>query len=445
MRKEGKMKYKIGVMGKAGRSKGIPEKLIKAAQAVGREIAYQGGILVTGACMGVPDIAARAASEAGGLILGYSPGRNLKEHIEPPISYPWPPQNMELVFTGYGKIGCNVLSIFECDGVIFIGGGIGTLNEFSIAAHEGKVMGILEGMGGFVEDIVPKIEKEGGLKGGAVVIKDRNPRRLVKKVIEEIKRKAALPRKEIPISFLNEEGNQLMGIFHLPPNAYKSPLVVLIHGFGGTKSNRRFVRLARALVDEGVSVFRFDFAGCGDSEGELENFTVKKGVSDLNFAIKAILKEADIDAHRVAFVAESLGGVVAVLFKNQFNFSLKTMVLWAPAFCQRKLLRIWHTEKEIEDWRKKGYSIYKDRKVGLAYLKENERKDYSVALRRIDFPILVLHGKKDETVPIEFSKELVRRYKNLKLIELVSDHKFEDYSDQMKLIRETVKWIKRYL
>jgi dipeptidyl aminopeptidase/acylaminoacyl peptidase len=89
--------------------------------------------------------------------------------------------------------------------------------------------------------------------------------------------------------------------------------------------------------------------------------------------------------------------------------------------------------------------VYKDKKIGLEYLKENEKKDYSPALSRIDFPILVLHGKKDETVPLEFSRELVRKYKNLKLIELSSDHKFEDYLDQQRLIRETVRWIKNHL
>jgi uncharacterized protein (TIGR00725 family) len=160
MEKEVKIKYKIGVMGKANRSKEVPDKLAKAAKIIGQEIARQGCILVTGACMGVPHIAAKAASDEKGLILGFSPAKDLKRHIEPHTSYPYPPENMELIFTGYGKIGRNVLSISECDGVICVGGGMGTLNEFSIAAHEGKVIGILEGLGGFVEKILPAIESQ---------------------------------------------------------------------------------------------------------------------------------------------------------------------------------------------------------------------------------------------------------------------------------------------
>ena len=74
------MRYKIGVMGKAGRSRELPEKIIKAAENIGKEIAKQNCVLVTGACMGVADIAAKAASKQKGLIFGYSPAKNLKEH-----------------------------------------------------------------------------------------------------------------------------------------------------------------------------------------------------------------------------------------------------------------------------------------------------------------------------------------------------------------------------
>jgi len=444
MKKEIKIKYKIGVIGKAGRSKGIPEKLRKAAEVVGKEIATQGCILVTGACMGVSHIAAKAASDKKGLILGYSPAKNLKTHIEPPISYPYPPENMELIFTGWGKVGRNVLSISECDGIICIGGGMGTLNEFSIAAHEGKIIGILTGLGGFVEKILPEIENQVPEKAGAILIKDKNPRRLVKKVVQEIQKRKEEIRKEIPITFKNKKGEQLVGIFHLPYKE-KPPLVVLIHGFGSSKTRRRFVRLARVLQKEGIAVFRFDFAGCGDSEGKLEETTIKKQIDDLDSALKAIFKEADLDPNKIVFVAESLGAIVGVLYKNRFNIPLKTIVFWAPAFCQKKLLGGWYTEEQMRKCKKRKYLTYKDKKIGWEYLKENINKDYTHALKKINLPILILHGRKDQKVPIEFSKKLAKTHKNIKLIELDTNHKFEDYYSQQKLIRETVRWIKKYL
>lgn len=447
MKKEKEVKYKIGVMGKASRGERIPQDLVEKAKKTGEEIAQQNCILITGACMGVSYEAAKGCGEKGGEVLAYSPAFDLKGHIEPPISYPYPPAGCKLIFTGMGKVGRNVLSIRESDGVIIIGGGMGTTNEFSIAAHEGKVIGILKGTKGAADELLELFKKIGGKKN-AVVVAGYSPKKLIKEVIQKIKEKEEnlKPSNEIPISFKNQNGKQLIGIFHLPLRVYKPPLVVLVHGFGSSKTKKSFVRLARALVEENIAVFRFDFEGCGDSQGDLENITIQKQVLDLNSAIKTILKEADIDGTRIALVAESLGTVVAALFKNQFNFPSKTMVFWAPAFCQKKLFSIWHTPAEFKNWRKKGYTIRKDKKIGAEYLRENGNKDYSGAFSQINSPILILHSKDDETVPIKFSENLAKKFKNLKLIKLTSGgHKFEEYNQQRKLIRETVSWIKKYI
>ncbi len=440
-----RIKYKIGVMEKAGRSKTLSEKLVKTAKVVGEEIARQGCVLVTGACMGVPDVAAKVALDKGGLVLGFSPAKSLKEHVEPPFSYPYPSQNMELIFTNLDKIGRNVLSIIECDGIICIGGGMETLNEFSIAAHEGKVIGVLEGFWGLIEKILPEIENQVSEKSGAVLIKDRNPKRLVRRVIQEVEKRRKKIRKEIPLTFENKRGEQLVGILHLPAKE-KPPLAVLVHGFGQTKSKRSLVRLARSLERQGIAVFRFDFSGCGDSQGELENTTLKRQIEDLNVVMKGIFKQVNLDSRRIAFVGESLGCVAATLYyKNYSDISLKTMVFWAPAFCQKKLIPIWNSKEQLKEWKKKGYLIVKDKKIGLEYLKENENKDYSSILLKMHLPILVLHGKEDEVVPLEFSEKLAKKYKNIKLVKLNTDHKFENYFEQQKLIKETVSWIKKYL
>jgi len=276
----------------------------------------------------VPQIAAQAGAKEKGIILSYSPAKNLKEHLEPPISYPYPAKNTELIFTGQGKIGRNVLSILECDGVIFIGGGIGTLNEFSIAYHEGKIIGILEVVGSIIEKIL-KMEED--FKGGAgkeikaKIVKDKNPKKLVEKVLEEIKKRKEEKRKEISITFKNERGKELVGVLHLPEKG-KPPLVIICHGFQNSKTDRKFIKLARVLQKEGICVFRFDFEGCGDSEGDPKEITIKNEVADLNSAFKTVQNEFDLDLKRVAFVGASLGNVVTSLLLKQYKISAKTLV-----------------------------------------------------------------------------------------------------------------------
>jgi len=396
----------------------------------------------------VPQIAAQAGAKEKGIILSYSPAKNLKEHLEPPISYPYPAKNTELIFTGQGKIGRNVLSILECDGVIFIGGGIGTLNEFSIAYHEGKIIGILEIVGSIIEKI---LKMEGDFKSGAgkeikaKIVKDKNPKKLVEKVLEEIKKRKEEKRKEISITFKNERGKELVGVLHLPEKG-KPPLVIICHGFQNSKTDRKFIKLARVLQKEGICVFRFDFEGCGDSEGDPKEITIKNEVADLNSAFKTVQNEFDLDLKRVAFVGASLGNVVTSLLLKQYKISAKTLVFWSHAFNQRELLKNWYSKEDIREIMKKGVIYKGDKKIGKNYFLENKNKDYSSALSELKLPILIIHGKEDKDVPLKFSQQLKRKSKNISLIVLPkANHKFDDFQSQEQLIRHTQKWLRKYL
>jgi exosortase A-associated hydrolase 1 len=77
----------------------------------------------------------------------------------------------------------------------------------------------------------------------------------------------------------SSQGKQLIGIEHLPTNkssnTFNTKGLVLVVGGPQTRvgSHRLFVHLARALAERGVTVFRFDYSGAGDSAGELTEFT----------------------------------------------------------------------------------------------------------------------------------------------------------------------------
>lgn len=244
----------------------------------------------------------------------------------------------------------------------------------------------------------------------------------------------------------NKKKKQLIGISHIPEGERKWPLVVICHGFAGTKTDKKFITLARTLEQKKIAAFRFDFEGCGDSEGELEKTTVKKQTSDLKVVITYLLKQGNIDRNKIAFLGHSLGSVVTTIFIAKEKLPIKSLVFWAPALNQKELFPVWNTKQELKQWDKQGYYIRKDKKFGIEYLKENRDKDYSFLLAEMRCPILIIHNTGDEAVPVKFSRELANLYQGIKLIFLPgTDHKFENYEIQQELIKKTSKWFNKYL
>ena len=153
------MQIKVGVMGSASES-GRPEAgetLTEKAAQLARAIAERGVILLTGATTGVVYLVGKTAHDAGTFHVGVSPANNRREHVE---GYKLPLDACDtIIFTGFGLKGRNVVLVRSSDIVIFIAGAMGSLNEFTIAHDEGKVIGCLTGSGGVADEAIYLLEK----------------------------------------------------------------------------------------------------------------------------------------------------------------------------------------------------------------------------------------------------------------------------------------------
>jgi len=148
------MKIKVGVMGSA--EENAPTKLREKAAALGRAIAERDVILLTGATTGLVYTVGRAAHDAGALHIGISPAHDEREHAE---RFNLPTGACDaIIYTGFGLKGRNVVLVRSCEVVLFIAGSIGSLNEFTIAYDEAKVIGCLVGTGGVADKAEHLIE-----------------------------------------------------------------------------------------------------------------------------------------------------------------------------------------------------------------------------------------------------------------------------------------------
>ncbi|MBP9773431.1 MAG: LOG family protein [Candidatus Peribacteraceae bacterium] len=151
-----KHKLKFGVMGSASGPQIENPIAREKARELGREIAKRGHILINGACPGLPNDAMLAAKEAGGLTIGISPAFSEYEHINEYLS---PHEHDIIMFTGMGFMERDIINIRSSDAIIIIGGGIGTLNEFTIAYDEGRPAGIITNSGG-ISNSIPYIVEQ---------------------------------------------------------------------------------------------------------------------------------------------------------------------------------------------------------------------------------------------------------------------------------------------
>jgi uncharacterized protein (TIGR00725 family) len=177
------MKIKVGVMGSANDT--LPDVVAQVvsekADALGRAIAARDLLLLTGATTGLPYIVGKGARRDGAFHIGVSPATSEREHVER-YNLPLDACNT-IIYTGFGLKGRNVVLVRSCDVVLFVGGSWGTLNEFTIAHDEGRVMGCLTGTGG-VADEAERLLQVFPKRTEACVLHGDDPTRLLAACLE---------------------------------------------------------------------------------------------------------------------------------------------------------------------------------------------------------------------------------------------------------------------
>lgn len=157
------------------------------ARAVGAAIAKAGHSLMTGATVGLPNYAAEGYKAAGGkMSVGISPASSKVEHV---LKYRLPLEAYDtILYTGLHYIGRDTLLITSSDGVVSIGGRLGTLHEFTIAMESDTPIGFLQGAGGISEEIQTIMSLAQPLRDDSAVFFDESAEKLVDDLTKHLDR-----------------------------------------------------------------------------------------------------------------------------------------------------------------------------------------------------------------------------------------------------------------
>lgn len=146
------------------------------------------------------------------------------------------------------------------------------------------------------------------------------------------------PQSGLPFYF-GPADKRLFGCYHEPSSGRKRKCAVVISepmGHEYIYCHRALRQLAVRLCEAGFPVLRFDFYGCGDSAGNVEDATLVQWLQDLSNAIAEVRMRAN--AGNICLMGIRLGGALSLALACERN-DIDGLVLWDPVIVGKTYLR----------------------------------------------------------------------------------------------------------
>ncbi|MBQ7593933.1 MAG: alpha/beta fold hydrolase [Synergistaceae bacterium] len=212
----------------------------------------------------------------------------------------------------------------------------------------------------------------------------------------------------------------------------KIPMVMLLHGFTGNKTNRPLTDIANALEAKGVASIRFDFNGHGESEGKFEDMTVLNEIEDAKKVFEFVKGLEYVESVSVA--GHSQGGVVTSMLAGELGKdNVKSIVLLAPAAVLRDdAIRgsVMGTTYDAGN-PPETVKIFGTYDLGREYMLTSQTLPIYETAEKFTGPACMIHGTADRIVPYTYSERYNKIYENGE-IHLIdgADHGFNNFWDE---------------
>lgn len=197
---------------------------------------------------------------------------------------------------------------------------------------------------------------------------------------------------------------------------------IYLHGFASSPHSRKGMDLYHRFASQGIDLIIPDL-----NQGGFTQLTLTRQIQQVSDLI------ADLPSSRpITLIGSSLGGLVAAWVAERHH-RVRSVILLAPAF---QFLDHWLERLgavQLQQWQTDGtmpvFHYGENQPVPLAYTFLTDARRYPDQQLQRSVPTLVLHGVKDEVVPIEASRAYARSRAWVELIELASDHALTDALD----------------
>lgn len=194
------------------------------------------------------------------------------------------------------------------------------------------------------------------------------------------------------IYFSGSDGVKLHG-WLLPAQGKAKGTVLFLHGNAENISTH--IASVHWLPAQHYNVFLPDYRGYGLSQGRS---TLAGAQDDINSAMKYLLRRADIDSERIVVLAQSLGGALSIynVVHSPYRGKIKALISESAFSDYRSIVR----EKLDSFW------LTWPLQWPLSFTVDNDYSPLPVVNKISPIPLLIIHGEKDQVVPLSHGQAL---------------------------------------
>jgi alpha/beta superfamily hydrolase/peroxiredoxin len=206
------------------------------------------------------------------------------------------------------------------------------------------------------------------------------------------------------------------------------PMVVLCHGFNGTKEFPLLELIADSLQKNAIASIRFDYNGHGQSEGEFQDMTVPNEIVDTKHVLNYVRDLRYVS--KIALAGHSQGGVVAAMTAGEVtadnSMDLSAVVLMAPgAVLREDALRGNFFGALFDPLDPPEYLVLGNGiKLGGKYIKTTLTLPIYETAAKYQGPALIIHGNGDRLVPYTYGLRFHQQWPN-------SEYVLQEYFDHL--------------
>jgi len=239
------------------------------------------------------------------------------------------------------------------------------------------------------------------------------------------------------------QGQNLAGLLETPDQTVRA-YVLFAHCFTCGKDIAAASRISRFLVQHGFAVFRFDFTGLGNSDGDFANTNFSSNTEDLLSA--ASFLEQHYQAPQL-LIGHSLGGAAVLAMAARLPEVKAVVTIGAPFEASHVVHNFnAHLDTIETDGQAKVTLGVREFTIKKQFL-DDLRNQTTEHIQRLNKALLVLHSPVDLTVDISDAEKIYKAAKHPKsFVSLdTADHLLSKSIDSEYVAQTISGWASRYI